>query len=192
MAGKLDQIIVVDLESTSWEGPPPEGQESEIIEVGICTLDVTTGERLERECILVKPTRSTVGEYCTRLTTLTQKQVDEGVSLEKACRVLKRKYGSKDRVWASFGDYDRRQFERQCSTEGIGYPFGPTHINVKNLFAVTYGLPHEVGMPQALEHLGLPLEGTHHRGVDDAANIAAILSRLLMEARAGLLKRKRP
>ena len=186
MAGRLDQIVVVDLESTSWGGPPPEGQVGEVIEVGICMLDVATGERGERECILVKPTRSAVGEYCTKLTTLTQEQVDQGVTFEKACSVLKKKYNSKDRVWASYGDYDRRQFERQCSAEGIGYPFGPTHINVKNLFAVTYGLPHEVGMTQALEHLGLPLEGTHHRGVDDAANIAAILSRLLLGARASL------
>ena len=31
----------------------------------------------------------------------------------------------------------------------------------------------EVGM--ALDKLGLPLEGTHHRGVDDAWNIAKIL-----------------
>ena len=30
------------------------------------------------------------------------------------------------------------------------------------------------GMPQALEHLGIDLQGTHHRGIDDARNIAAI------------------
>jgi inhibitor of KinA sporulation pathway (predicted exonuclease) len=31
-------------------------------------------------------------------------------------------------------------------------------------------------MGGALRHLGLPLEGTHHRGGDDAWNIAAILA----------------
>jgi inhibitor of KinA sporulation pathway (predicted exonuclease) len=39
-------------------------------------------------------------------------------------------------------------------------------------------------MEQALELLNLPLEGTHHRGGDDAWNIAAILSELLLQARA--------
>jgi inhibitor of KinA sporulation pathway (predicted exonuclease) len=34
-------------------------------------------------------------------------------------------------------------------------------------------------MAQALEMLGLPLEGTHHRGDDDAWNIAGILANLL-------------
>ena len=36
MARKLDKIVVVDIEATCWEGKPPEKQESDIIEVGIC------------------------------------------------------------------------------------------------------------------------------------------------------------
>lgn len=31
----------------------------------------------------------------------------------------------------------------------------------------------------ALQLLGIPLEGTHHRGVDDSTNIARILRRIL-------------
>ena len=34
-------------------------------------------------------------------------------------------------------------------------------------------------MDEALRLLGLPLEGTHHRGGDDAWNIAAVLLALL-------------
>ncbi len=30
-------------------------------------------------------------------------------------------------------------------------------------------------MARALARLGIPLEGTHHRGIDDARNIARIL-----------------
>ncbi len=40
MAGKLDQIIVIDVESTCWEDRPPENDASEIIEVGICVVNV--------------------------------------------------------------------------------------------------------------------------------------------------------
>ncbi len=39
MAHKLDQIFVVDVESTCWDGPPPDGRESEIIEIGWCFVD---------------------------------------------------------------------------------------------------------------------------------------------------------
>ncbi len=41
MAKRLDQILVVDLEAIYWPGEPPLGQESEVIEIGLCTLGVT-------------------------------------------------------------------------------------------------------------------------------------------------------
>lgn len=181
MARKLDQIIVVDVEATCWEGAPPLGEENEIIEIGICNVDVASGERLGKESILVKPERSKVSEFCTQLTTLTQSQVDKGISFGEACAILKHNYLSHQRVWASYGDYDRRQFERQCQSRQISYPFGERHINIKTLVAIIYNLPREVGMAGALEIMQLPLEGTHHRGGDDAWNIAAILSELLLK-----------
>lgn len=183
MAIDLDQILVVDIEATCWEGAIPPGQESEIIEIGICPLDIASGQRLQKESILVKPECSCVSEFCTQLTTLTQEQVDQGIAFSEASSILRKKYLSKDRIWASYGDYDRRQFQRQCQTRSITYPFGNRHINIKTLLAIVYVLPREVGMAQALELLNLPLEGTHHRGGDDAWNIAGILSTLLLQAR---------
>jgi len=183
VAKKIDQIIVIDIESTCWQDKPPAGQESEIIEIGICPIDVFSGKRLEKESILVKTEKSQVSEFCTQLTTLTQAQVDRGISLKEACTILKNQYQSQQRIWASFGDYDRRQFEKQCLSKKISYPFGSRHINVKTLFAVIHALPHEIGMAEALEKLNLPLEGTHHRGGDDAWNIALILSELLVKSR---------
>lgn len=183
MARQLDQVLVIDVESTCWEESPPPGQFSEIIEIGIATLDIASGHRLEKHSVLVRPEHSTVGKFCTLLTTLTQADVEGGIGFGKACSLLRNDFVSKQRVWASYGDYDRRQFERDCEAWGIPTPFGPTHLNVKNLFALAYGLPHEIGMAEALDMLGLPLEGTHHRGGDDAWNIAAILSSLLMGMR---------
>ena len=184
MARRLDQIVVVDVESTCWQGAPPPGQESEIIEIGLCTLDVARGERVARDDLLVRPAASSVSAFCTELTTLTQQQVDGGIPFAEACAALQRLYRSKDRLWASYGDYDRRQFERQCHDRGVAYPFGLGHLNVKTLFAIVYALPREVGMDAALERLGLPLDGTHHRAGDDAWNIALILSSLLRQTRA--------
>ena len=184
MAKKLDQILVIDVESTCWEGKAPGGQESEIIEIGICPLDITSGERGEKRSILVKPERSKVSEFCTQLTTLTQEQVDKGVDLGNACSILRNKFSSKDRVWASYGDYDRLQFEKQCQARKVSYPFGSSHINIKLLFTLIHGFSEEIGMAEALELLEIPLEGTHHRGADDAWNIARILSELVLQRRA--------
>ncbi len=180
---RLDQILVIDIEATCWEKLPPVGQENEIIEIGLCTLDVATLQRLEKRSILVKPERSQVSPFCTQLTTLTQEQVDQGVSFASACTLLQEEFASGERVWASYGDYDRRIFERQCQERRITYPFGIRHINVKTLFALVYVLSREVGMASALEMTHLPLEGTHHRGGDDAWNIAALLGQLLAKSR---------
>jgi inhibitor of KinA sporulation pathway (predicted exonuclease) len=185
MAKRLDHVLVIDIESTCWDGGmPPRGQANDIIEIGICPLEVSSGRRLEKRSILVKPERSSVSPFCTELTTLTQAQVDAGVAFKDACKILENEYLGTERVWASFGDYDRRQFERQCRDEGVRYPFGPGHLNAKTLFAVARGLPSEVGLPQAMALLGLKLEGTHHRGHDDAWNIAAVLWETLRKMRA--------
>jgi inhibitor of KinA sporulation pathway (predicted exonuclease) len=180
---RLDQILVVDVEATCWEGNPPPGQESEIIEIGLCTLDIASAQRLEKRSILVRPERSTVGEFCTQLTTLTQEQVEQGIVFADACALLRSEFVARDRMWASYGDYDRRQFEQQCQRMQVAYPFGTRHVNVKALFALAHALPHEVGMDEALRLLALPLEGTHHRGGDDAWNIAAILGDLVRRCR---------
>ncbi|KGO86454.1 DNA polymerase III [Flavobacterium rivuli WB 3.3-2 = DSM 21788] len=180
MAKKLDKILVVDIEATCWDGPNPEGMENDIIEIGIALLDVQTGEITHNRGIIVLPERSTVSAFCTKLTTITPEMVaSEGISFKEACAILKKEYLSQSRAWASFGAYDQKQFQRQCAALGIGYPFGPSHINVKTLFALKHQLGHEEGMAGALALLQIPLEGTHHRGVDDARNIAKVLNRVL-------------
>jgi len=176
VAKRLDHILVIDIESTCWDGGfPPKGQANDIIEIGLCPLEVSTGRRLEKRSILVRPERSKVSPFCTELTTLTQEQVDGGILFKEACKILEDEYLSNERLWASFGDYDRRQFERQCREQGVRYPFGPSHLNAKTLFAVSRGLRTEVELVAALNLCGLPMEGTHHRGHDDAWNIAAVL-----------------
>lgn len=186
MARSSDVILVVDVESTCWEGSPPSDQVSEIIEIGLCPVDVKTLTRLEKRSILIKPVRSEISDFCTELTTLTPDMFVEGGSLADAASILKKDYRSKDRLWASWGDYDRRQFERDCRNSRVGYPFGPSHLNVKSLFATAVGSDHEVGLDGAYRKLRLSMEGTHHRGHDDAWNIAGLLCRLLQAMREGV------
>lgn len=180
MAKLLDKIVVVDVEATCWEGKNPEGMENDIIEIGICLLDVHTGEIEDNRGILVKPDRSDISAFCTQLTTITPEMIAEnGISFKEALAILKKDFSAPSRAWASFGAYDLKQFQRQCTALGVGYPFGPSHINVKTLFALKNKLGHETGMDGALKFLEIPLEGTHHRGIDDAKNIAKILRHIL-------------
>jgi inhibitor of KinA sporulation pathway (predicted exonuclease) len=180
MARKLDKILVVDLEATCWQGDPPPDEECEIIEIGLCELDVSTGERGDPQAILVQPQRSKISEFCRQLTTLTPEMLADGMLFNEACTLLKHEHQSQQRTWASYGDYDRLQVQSQCEAWGEPYPFGPSHINVKNLLALRLGLKREVGLQRGMALLDLPFEGTVHRGVDDAWNIAAMLARVLL------------
>jgi inhibitor of KinA sporulation pathway (predicted exonuclease) len=168
-------LNVIDVEATCWEGRPPPGQVSEIIEIGLCVVDVEARRRVAKHRILVRPARSAVSAFCTELTGLTSAEVEGGVDFRDACALLEREHQSRSRAWASWGDYDRRQFERQCSDGGVPYPFGSRHTNAKQAFTHCFALRRKPGMSAALEHVGLPLEGRHHSGADDAWNIAALM-----------------
>lgn len=185
MAKRLDHVLVIDVESTCWDTRPPRGMFSEIIEVGICLVDVKCLQRVERRSILVRPQNSEVSPFCTELTTLTQSLVETGVPLAEAVRILQVDYRGAERLMASWGDYDRGQFQRNCKDYNLEYPFGPTHLNIKNLFSVALGLPKELGIDEAFQHVGLTLEGTHHRGGDDAWNIAELFCWVMRRLREG-------
>lgn len=177
---RYDKIIVIDIESTCWKENTSK-ELNEIIEIGICPIDTKSGKVFEPKSIIVKPTYSTVSEFCTSLTTLTQEDVDNGISFTDACSILVNEYDTKRYVWASYGYYDRNQFEDQCERENVQYPFSYAYINIKILFALVNSLKRQVGMTDALKILKIPLKGTHHRGGDDAQNIAQILSRILFK-----------
>ncbi|MEU1485593.1 3'-5' exonuclease [Streptomyces sp. NPDC005752] len=172
-------LNVIDVEATCWDGQPPPGSVNEIIEIGLTVVDLSAGSRLSRHRVLVRPARSAVSDFCTELTGLTQAEVERGVTFAGACRILVEEYGAGERPWASWGEYDRRQFARQSRADGVAYPFGfpaeRTHTNAKAVFTEAYGLRRKPGMDQALRIAGLPLEGRHHRAGDDAWNIAALV-----------------
>lgn len=170
------KIIVIDLESTCWKGKPPSRQVSEIIEIGICVLDSDTGKITQNQGILIKPKVSKVSPFCTELTTITQDLLDkEGISFKEAINKIQKEYDPKEYTWASYGGYDLKMLKNQCSVRGIKYPMSDNHINVKDLFS-NFNNSKRIGMKGALKKLKIPLDGTHHRGVDDARNISKILN----------------
>ncbi|MFG1795164.1 exonuclease domain-containing protein [Nocardia sp. NPDC049149] len=178
MGGETGLLNVVDVEATCWDGATPPGAVSEIIEIGLTVVDLAAGERIGKHRILVRPARSTVSEFCTELTGLTQDEVDTGIAFADACKLLAVDHEAGIRPWASWGDYDRKQFRTQCAATSTAYPFNSQHTNAKALFSEAYGLKKRQGMAQALRIADLPLEGRHHSGADDAWNIAALILNL--------------
>ena len=177
---KSDSIIVIDIEATCWKNNhTPSGEQSEIIEIGVSRYDTAANSAGAPHSMLVKPIRSKVSPFCTELTSLTQEMVDGGVSFADACAWLQDTFGTRERVWASWGDYDRAMFAAQCLSFGVAYPFSDRHIDLKRVYAELERLDGRVGMAKALRLAKLPQHGTHHRGGDDAGNIARLLAYLV-------------
>ena len=183
---KLDpHVLVLDVESTCWEPPEtqPKSEVSEIIEIGIAVVNTKELKIVENDSIIIRPQMSKVSKFCTKLTTLTQEYVDQGTTYQAAMAILQKNYDSRNRVFISWGDYDRKMFERNCKGYAVDYPFGPRHLNLRNTFTMLHGLESEPGMDRALELLGMKLDGTHHRGIDDSRNIANIFLHTLKKFR---------
>lgn len=123
----------------------------------------------------MKPERSTVSQFCTELTGITQDVLDSsGVSFAQASDILK-KLGAKSMPWGSWGQYDHNMVRIQCEVLKCPNPLGSQHLNIKAMFGVLMGLKKAPGMDGALSMIGLDLKGRHHSGADDAFNIARIL-----------------
>ena len=175
----LSRILVIDLEATCWRGTPPSDQQPEIIEIGNAVLHLGDLHVEPGPEILVRPTRSQASAFCTELTSLTHEMLDDGgLMFPEAIEALQTAHGNlRALVWASFGGYDRKMLMAECERHGIEYPLSDTHLNVKRLVALMAGWNSETGMQRTMRRLGLEATpgSTHHRGGDDAVEIARML-----------------
>ena len=90
-------------------------------------------------------------------------------------------YNSRQRPWISWGNYDRKQLEKQCFRERVPFPFGDTHWNMKDLYTIMRGLSEGVGVQKALSRESMEFIGQPHSGRDDALNIARLFSKIVLQ-----------
>ena len=175
------QYIVVDLEATCWvDRSARRRNQMEIIEIGAVCLDADLEVVDEFDSFVRPVVNPQLSDFCTELTSITQADVDRadrfGVVFERFLTWI----GEEPHRVCSWGAYDLDQFRLDCRRFGVLLPawFEDTHINLKEEFALWRGVK-RCGMAKALKQLNLPLEGVHHRGIDDARNIARIAQQLL-------------
>lgn len=175
-----EQHIIVDLEATCW--PKPHTQISEIIEIGAVRMD-REGEIVDEFSQFVKPQLNPVlSEFCINLTSITQEMVDEARGFPEVASAFLSwiEKGGEAYSLCSWGFYDRKQFRQDCELHGLDTNWLRPHINIKHQYAELNQLSRPLGMAAALKREGLSLMGTHHRGIDDARNIARIFHRHLV------------
>ena len=166
--------IILDLEATCWQ--KKEGRRNEIIEIGAVCIDGqknTLGEFSR----FVRPNENPIlSEFCKTLTTITQEEVDGADAFPIVLHEFQKWINGfgKDYFLCSWGFYDRKQFESDCGLHGLPIGWLKNHISIKHQYADIKNLRRPMGMKGALLKENIPLEGTHHRGIDDARNIAKI------------------
>ena len=176
-----DRYLIVDLEATcSSDGSVPR-QRMEIIEIGAVMVNAQTLIVESEFQSFVRPIlHPQLTDFCQQLTSIAQLDVDNAPLFPKALRQFQDwVYPFGDYLFCSWGDYDKNQFKQDCALHKVGYPFPSGHLNLKKAFAATLQLKKKLGLAQALDLLKLPLEGTHHRGIDDARNMARIVQKVM-------------
>jgi len=173
------RYVIVDLEATCWEGGA-NIERMEIIEIGAVTLESNTGPILEEFNTFVKPVDHPVlSDYCMQLTSISQTDVDEADDFKTVFPRFIDWIGAQPFTLCSWGAYDLKQFKADCKRHKIPLPESfLQHINLKQEFANLKGIK-PCGMAKALNILGIKLEGTHHRAIDDVRNIEKIAEQIL-------------
>lgn len=178
----FQNAVIVDVEATCCNQGTIARRAMEIIEVGAVAVQNSNGAIVAEFQTFVRPKRNpTLTPFCKSLTSISQADVDLAELYPAAILRFRQwlaEIGSYE--FCSWGDYDRKQFEQDSRYHGVAYPFAGPHRNLKVEFSAALGITKKHGVSSALEKLGLDFEGTAHRGIDDARNIARIYRQAIL------------
>ncbi len=166
--------IIVDLESTCWNNR--QKKDNEIIEIGAVMIDNNANEISVFEQFIKPIINPTLSDFCTNLTSITQKQVDDAPNFVEALNTFQKwiNQNGNNYYLCSWGYYDKSQFIKDCQLHKQDTAWLENHMSIKHKYAEIKNLKRAIGMKTALKKEKIKLEGFHHRGIDDAKNIAKI------------------
>lgn len=177
-------MLIVDLESTCWEGstlPTGEAQSidnMEIIEIG-CVRSDRAGSISDAKSFFVRPTEnSELSSFCQSLTGINQSVTDQSPKFTDVIDLMDRWLGDieKSFFWCSWGNYDLKHLLAEGSRRSkysaiLYYP----HLNLRKLWRLTTKQRKKNSLRDAIAFHGLEFRGRQHSGLDDAINIARLL-----------------
>ena len=178
-------VVIFDIECSCEDKKLNQNYPMETIEIG--AVKIKDGKVIEEFQTFVKPTKVTeLTSFCTQLTGITFEDLKDAPSFEEAILAFYKFFD--DSYIYSCGDFDKKflsneLIEKDPKFEGVskernfnkilrGSIVG-LHRNLKPHFANITGRK-PCGMSKMLSILGLPLEGNHHRALDDTRNLAKI------------------
>ena len=170
----FDAYLVVDLEATC--GDTIAHHDREIIEIGAVMVNHQFQIESEFQTFVKPVANPQLTKFCTQLTSINQTTVDEAPDFNVAISQFSHWMTAyPNRVFCAWGDFDRRQIQRDCKRHQLKNPLNITCFNLKTMFARSQQMPGTYALKQAMELANLSFTGTQHRGIDDARNLAKLL-----------------
>jgi inhibitor of KinA sporulation pathway (predicted exonuclease) len=186
-------MLCVDLEATCDELTKSEAPrtlivsaaEMETIEIGLAVVNLQTLETIDTFQRYVRPVlHPTLTAFCTGLTSIKQTEVDTAQTFsEVALDVSKFLQKYPNAVWGSWGHYDADQLRADALRARCTPILSRVmHVDLEQHYREIFACP-SMGLRPAIKALGLTWRGQYHRGIDDARNLASLVTCLLKKAR---------
>ncbi|KAL2916704.1 hypothetical protein HK105_203820 [Polyrhizophydium stewartii] len=182
----FDIYLVCDIEATCDENSGFNFA-NEIIELPVVAIDGATMETIGTFRKFVRPILNpTLTDFCTRLTGITQEQVDAAdpfsvvfAQLLDWIATLHPNPTRETVVFATDGPWDLRDFmEKELRYNNLSRPdYMRRVVDVRKSYAKFYD-KRSIGLNGMLAGLGMQFEGREHSGIDDTNNVARILKRM--------------
>ena len=173
-------FLVADWESSCGDNGWNKSNRMEIIEFAAIFVDKNFKVIKEFDEFIQPIEHPILTDYCKNLTTIKQSDVDNALTFDKVLNkfrgCMNEISGDKnDFLFCSWGRYDQKQLTSDCELHNAMYPFNDMHCDLKGVITKKLGLGKKCrGMENVLKHMGLTLDGIHHRGIDDVRNILKI------------------
>ncbi len=177
-------FIIFDLEATCWQGRPP-SMIQEIIEIGAIRIN-GYGEVEGSFNKFIRPKLNPrLSVFCQELTTIQQEEIDRARYFPEVIEAFQdwAEIFEEDYLLCSWGGFDQRMLIQDCELHHMEHDWVEPHINLKKQYREIKRLGKPRGLKKSVEIEGFDFTGTHHRGIDDAENLARIFIKYLDEWR---------
>jgi len=172
------QFIIYDLEATCWRSPKP--RQVEIIEIGAVRVNEHL-EIVDEFCEFILPViHPQIDKFCTKLTSITQEDVEDADHFDV---VIKRfedwmGFSSARTALFSWGEFDHRQFVLDARHHNLELDWLKYWACLQRHYSKYKGAKNQIGLKNALSLEGLEFNGTQHRAIADARNMAELFIKI--------------
>lgn len=153
----------------------------EIIEIGAFKVNAY-GEVEDSFNRFIRPVVNPfLSGFCQELTTIRQADVDRARTFPQVIEDFQDwiEIEDADYLLCSWGGFDQRLLIQDCRLHRLDEDWADPYINLKRQYHEIKRLKKMRGLKSAVEAEGFEFTGIHHRGLDDAGNLAKIFIKYL-------------